>query len=89
MNNKFLKLILALSLCLSFSSYAVDSSIESLKEKAMQDDANAQYKLGLLYLKGQEVRQDLKNSLNWFDKACNNGYQKACEMYRELNENNI
>ncbi len=90
MYNKFFKIALTLFLTLSLNSYALDSNnIEALKVKANENDANAQYKLALIYLKGESVKQDLKYSLELFDKACANKYKKACEMARELNENNI
>ena len=51
---------------------------------AEQGNANAQFYLGVNYYKGQGVKRNLSEAKEWFRKACENGYQKACDVLREL-----
>lgn len=53
---------------------------------AQQGDAEAQNSLGVMYAKGQGVRQDKRIAKEWFGKACDAGLQAGCENYRKLNE---
>ena len=52
---------------------------------AEQGNASAQFNLGVMYAKGQGVRQDKGQAKEWFGKACDNGYQDGCENYGKLN----
>ena len=56
------------------------------EKAAVQGFAEAQYSLGVLYAKGQGVRQDPIAAKEWYGKACDAGHQGGCEAYRELNE---
>ena len=54
-----------------------DVYAKSLKESkafAEQGDIAAQFKLGLIYYKGQGVRSDYQEALNWFKKAALQGH---------------
>ncbi len=51
-----------------------------------QGYAEAQYKLGYMYLNGQGVRQDKVLAKEYFGKACDNKYQKGCDLYKDLNK---
>ncbi|MBF0784448.1 sel1 repeat family protein [Muribacter muris] len=57
-----------------------------LKPLAEQGLAEAQGVLGTMYGLGKGVKQDRQQSKYWAGKACDNGNQKACDMYRVLNE---
>lgn len=60
---------------LFFQEASLDSS---LVKKAEDGDTNAQYRVGLNYLKGQEgFKQDIGLALLWLEKAANNGEVKS------------
>lgn len=61
------------------------NSIQLVVEKAAQGDADAQFNLGLMYAIGVGVRQDYVEAREWFGKACDNGSQRGCDGYRDLN----
>ena len=44
---------------------------------AEQGDVNAQFNLGVIYEKGQGVKQDYFEAVNWYRKASEQGYAKA------------
>lgn len=46
-------------------------------EKAKAGDADAQYSLGVMYEKGQGVRQDYAEAVKWYRKAGEQGYAGA------------
>lgn len=47
-------------------------------------DAAAQYNLGFMYSKGQGVKKNIKTAKKWFEKACNNDHQQACDELRRF-----
>lgn len=49
--------------------------------KALADEghSNAQYKLGIMYEKGQGVDQDMTKAVEWYTKAAKNGHIDAQE----------
>ena len=51
---------------------------------AEQGYADAQYNLGLMYEKGQGVRQSKIVAKEWFKKACANGDKQSCDAYQKL-----
>ena len=53
---------------------------------AKQGDAQAQFILGLSYILGKGVQVNKALAKEWFGKACDNGVQQGCEMYKELNQ---
>ncbi len=59
---------------------------EWLERAAVQDDAAAQFNLGVMYAQGKGVRRDKRTAKRWFGKACDNGNQEGCNRYRWLNE---
>ena len=83
-------LFLIVIIGLFISSYSLaDSDISSVKniiEKANTGDIDAQHNLGIMYYKGQGVKQDYHKAKDFFGKACDNGLQIGCDKYRELNE---
>lgn len=60
---------------------------KGLFEKAAeQKNASAQYHLGLMYRDGLGTRQNKQTAKEWFGKACDNGSQEGCNLYRQLGE---
>lgn len=53
------------------------NSFATLEQSAKQGDAQAQFQLGLLYFKGDEVQQDYKQAKDWFEKAAKQGHVAA------------
>lgn len=51
-----------------------------------QGNAAAQVNLGLMYAKGQGVRQDYRKAKEWFGLSCDNGFQRGCDAYKDLNQ---
>ena len=56
------------------------------EKAATQGVAKAQFNLGVMYYKGQGVPQNKRTAKEWVGKACDNGYQRGCDRYRELEE---
>lgn len=50
-----------------------------LKEAAIQNYPHAQYQVGAAYTLGNGVKEDGRQALYWFDKACANNIQDACK----------
>ena len=53
---------------------AYTKSLEELKTLAVQGDATDQFKIGLIYYKGQGVPSDYLEALGWFKKAALQGH---------------
>ena len=51
--------------------------IQELTRKAEQGDAEAQFNLGECHRKGEGVEQNLKQAVNWYQKAAKQGNAKA------------
>ncbi|MDC4287922.1 SEL1-like repeat protein, partial [Acinetobacter baumannii] len=51
--------------------------IEEIKSIALQGNADAQVKLGLLYIQGLGVPQDYILARQWFEKAAKQGNRDA------------
>ena len=49
----------------------------SLRTKAAEGDAEAQFSLGFLYAQGMGVKQDFAEAIQWFQKAANQGNAAA------------
>lgn len=60
---------------------------KGLFEKAAeQKNASAQFHLGQMYRDGLGTRQNKQTAKEWFGKACDNGSQEGCNLYRQLGE---
>lgn len=60
---------------------------KSLFEKAAeQKHSPAQLRLGEMYQHGWGTRQNKQTAKEWFGKACDNGSQEGCNLYRQLGE---
>ena len=68
------------------SSPAENDDFMKLKRSAEQGNAEAQYKLGLMYDIGKEVDQDYQKAFKWYEKSANQGLassqSKLGSMYR-------
>ena len=51
---------------------------------AAQGHARAQANLGVMHKNGHGVEKDRAAAREWFGKACDNGFQPACEQWRRL-----
>ena len=56
-------------------------SIALLTKAAEQGDAKAQYQLGIIYSNSQGVIQDPKQAALWYQKAAEQGYNKAQDQH--------
>ena len=57
--------------------FAEDQEIEQLRNAAEQEDADAQYKLASVYVKGNGVSKNHVESVKWLRKAAENGHAEA------------
>lgn len=55
-------------------SLAIDTAVHQI---ALQGNTQAQYQLGMKYLKGQDLPQDFKQAICWFFKAASRGHKEA------------
>ena len=86
---------LALALCASASAQNSDEAMQELingnHKKALQMfDANvmaACNNLGVMFYRGEGVRQDYQRSLELYDKACKGGNADACNNLGVMFEN--
>ncbi|MDD6180996.1 MAG: hypothetical protein PUB01_02840 [Desulfovibrionaceae bacterium] len=60
--------------------------MEWYRKAAEQGDAQAQCNLGVMYDKGDGVRQDKSAAKEWFGKACDKDFEPGCKEYARLNE---
>jgi len=83
------RIIVYLSVCLVISACATtpmtlrDKSNSTI-EKAINGDANAQNDLGCMYYKGQGVKLDYQEAVNWYRKAAEQGGVEAQEQVKKL-----
>ena len=50
--------------------------------------ATACYEFGLLYEEGIGVKSDIGKAKEYYMKACDNGFDKACKRYKKLQSGN-
>jgi uncharacterized protein len=65
---------------------AYTKTLQEVRALAVQGDAAAQFKLGLIYYKGQGVQSDYSEALNWFKKAALQGHALAQYNVGYMNE---
>lgn len=51
---------------------------------AAQGNSSAQYMMGVMYLKGLGVSQDVPEAVEWFTKAAEQGNEKAQDVLQRL-----
>ena len=72
---EFLVTVVLLLFLVGNSSAASD--ISAALQLAEQGDAQAQFNLGLIYYKGEGVRQDKQKAVEWYRKAAEQGDARA------------
>ena len=77
MKPKFLYFFSMLICLFSALVFAADESFESIKVQAEKGNVSAQFKLGIMYFKGQETSQDYKEAKKWFQRAAEQGLPEA------------
>ena len=50
---------------------------EDIEKSALRGNPEAQYKLGILYAKGEVIKQDYRKTLYWFTKSAEQGHSDA------------
>ena len=58
--------------------------VEWLTKAALHGNAPAQYNLGRMYQWGKGVEKDLQQARFWFQKAIDNGHEKAKEALSKI-----
>ena len=53
------------------------AALKPLQVAAENNISNAQYNLALMYYQGDGVKQDIKKSAEWLEKAAKNGHERA------------
>ena len=64
-------------LAIAIFTTTVYADFKSIKQQAKQGDAQAQYALGTIYLKGLSVPKDLTKASHWVKKSANQGHMEA------------
>ena len=71
----FIQLI---SICLvAVAVFAENDHLKEIQNLAKQGNASAQFELGVMYYKGEEVSKDYLKSFKWFQKAADSGLPEA------------
>ncbi len=65
-----------------------DKRLDRWKAQAEKGDHHAQYKLGLAYLNGNEVKVDIAQAVIWFEKSAAQDYAKAAHKLGLIYFNN-
>lgn len=68
-------------------AYEKENYVEAVKwfrKAAEKGDADAQFLLGMCYLNGKGVEQDIIDAGGWLGKAANQGHKKAKELLNEF-----
>ncbi|EPG8599247.1 tetratricopeptide repeat protein [Klebsiella pneumoniae] len=56
------------------------------EKAASQNDAQAQFDLGVMNELGQGGSIDLKQARHYYERSCNNGLKKGCERLKALSD---
>ncbi|MEW6160735.1 MAG: hypothetical protein AB1813_25170 [Verrucomicrobiota bacterium] len=65
---------------------ALRKTIEFQKKRAEQGSAQAQFDLGMRYLKGDGVEKDEAEARRWLEQAAKNDFQQAKKKLEELDK---
>ncbi|MEA1880658.1 MAG: hypothetical protein U9N11_08440 [Campylobacterota bacterium] len=76
--------LMILSLGIHISLYA--NEIELYKKSCDAGDAGGCFNLGLMYVKGEGVKQDSFKAKYLFGKSCDAGLAEGCKNYAILNK---
>jgi TPR repeat protein len=58
----------------------IEEGIQLLKQAAEADQRDAQFELGNCYLAGKGVDENEDLAMEWFEKAADNGHEKALKI---------
>ena len=61
----------------AFSMQMWEQLLKEQLEQANEGDADAQYGVGIKYLKGQGVKRDRKEAIHWLERAATSGHEGA------------
>ncbi|HED18469.1 MAG TPA: sel1 repeat family protein, partial [Gammaproteobacteria bacterium] len=70
----------------AFSMETWDQLLEKQLQEANNGDADAQYGVGIKYLKGQGVKQDRKEAIRWLKQAATSGHDGAKDKLLRLQD---
>jgi len=56
-----------------------NNAIYWYRKGVMKQDANAMYNLGVMFENGWGTERNIEAALHWYDKACEKGYDNACQ----------
>ena len=59
-----------------------EESVKWFRLAAEQGDADAQYNMGCAYSNGEGVKLNKATANAWYQKACANGSQQACDVLK-------
>ena len=68
-NKLIFTLVLLLSLLSVFNGIVFSEELEALLKKAEEGDAEAQYNIGVINDKGEDVSQNYHKAIEWYKKA--------------------
>ena len=80
----FHKAALCAALMLGLSACDSPKDVKALKKSAGQEDADAQFALGMRYDNGDGVHKDAVEAVKWFTKAAGQGLAEAQEALRRI-----
>ncbi len=70
----------------AFSMQMWEQLLEEQLEQANEGDADAQYGVGIKYLKGLGVKQDRKEAMQWLERAATSGHEGAQDKLLRLQD---
>jgi TPR repeat protein len=70
----------------AFSTEMWEQLLEEQLEQANDGDADAQYGVGIKYLKGQGVKQDRREAMMWFERAAVSGHEGAQDKLSRMQD---
>ena len=70
----------------AFSMQMWEQLLEEQLEQANEGDADAQYGVGIKYLKGQGVKQDRKEAIHWLKQAATSGHEGAQDKLQRMQD---
>lgn len=81
MNKRLLAPILAIGVSLSLNAGSLETHVKACD----LGDTGACNNLGIMYVKGKEVKQDYLKAKEIFEKSCNAGDAEGCKKYKITN----
>ena len=60
------------------------ATLDTLRQKAEQGDADAQYNLGIMYIAGDGIKRDENEAKIWLEKSAAQGHVEAARLLKSL-----